>query len=231
MNIIMLGFLTLIRGRARCIANFSSLLRPEIQNNARSAVINRATRINRSQQIFSYASLGGLILACAAQSTFCQEDDSVHVPPFEESTLSFDHYNGVTLHLDRLKTDDTAFPNDLHEALNWWKAEGRKGIWIHCSTAKAHLVPVSSGYEVLTSEGPRSLIVSSNVSLHAALCRYGISISLREGRNVNTKPMAPRRRPVQATFRTNTPGWSWNACAASVGSIENVGSKGENRPR
>ena len=91
----------------------------------------------------------------ASSVAVCQEDDSVHVPPFEESMLTYDHYNGVTLHLDKLSdTSDSSssletFPKDLEEALNFWKAEGRKGIWVHCSTEQAHLVPVRTSLACL----------------------------------------------------------------------------------
>jgi hypothetical protein len=83
-----------------------------------------------------------MVASSSASVAFCQEDDSVHIPPFGESVLSYDHYNGVTMHLDKLDDDDATFPKKLKEAINFWKAEGRKGIWVHCSTDKAHLVPV-----------------------------------------------------------------------------------------
>ena len=69
-------------------------------------------------------------------------NDKVTVPPFEEDVLEYDHYNGVTLHLSRLDGDQVVFAEDLKQALDFWKAEGRKGIWIHVPTSKANLIPV-----------------------------------------------------------------------------------------
>jgi putative hydrolases of HD superfamily len=94
-------------------------------------------------------------------------DLNVKTPPFDESVLSYDHYNGVTLHLgdyvkwiqsqtgaeqDTRKTSsdtalsmqhDTAkFALDLETALEFWRAEGRKGIWIHAPPQTAEFIPV-----------------------------------------------------------------------------------------
>ena len=70
-------------------------------------------------------------------------NDKVTVPPFEEDVLEYDHYNGVTLHLSRLDAaDQVVFAEDLKQALDFWKGEGRKGIWIHVPTSKANLIPV-----------------------------------------------------------------------------------------
>lgn len=86
-----------------------------------------------------------------ASETLCQEDDSstLKLPPFDESVLTFDYYNGVTLHLDNLLSNDTVneeeeaatFAQNLHQAMNFWKAEQRKGIWVHVPASKSHLVP------------------------------------------------------------------------------------------
>lgn len=72
------------------------------------------------------------------------DNDGVLVPPFEEESLAFDHYNGVTLHLDKLSTPPSSdeFQADLEQALIFWKAEGRKGIWIHTPPSMAYLIPV-----------------------------------------------------------------------------------------
>lgn len=92
--------------------------------------------------------------------TLCQEDEnddsSLTVPPFDESVLAYDHYNGVTLHLDKLSTEATGNSEDesslfalkLKQAMEFWKAEQRKGIWVHVPTSKAHLVPhcVNEGF-------------------------------------------------------------------------------------
>jgi hypothetical protein len=92
----------------------------------------------------STALMSGASLAmCQAQD---DDDDDVVVPPFEEDSLAFDHYNGVTLHLDKLSAPPTSdtFQVDLEKALTFWKAEGRKGIWIHAPPSMAYLIPVRS---------------------------------------------------------------------------------------
>eukprot|EP00526_Cylindrotheca_closterium_P017189 CAMPEP_0113627560 /NCGR_PEP_ID=MMETSP0017_2-20120614/14276_1 /TAXON_ID=2856 /ORGANISM="Cylindrotheca closterium" /LENGTH=309 /DNA_ID=CAMNT_0000537825 /DNA_START=416 /DNA_END=1345 /DNA_ORIENTATION=+ /assembly_acc=CAM_ASM_000147 len=94
------------------------------------------------------------------QTTLCQGDgdsNTLTVPPFDESVLSYDHYNGVTLHLDKLSSNETTdneeesalFAQDLKQAMSFWKAEQRKGIWVHVPTSKAHLVPhcVKEGFD------------------------------------------------------------------------------------
>ena len=76
-------------------------------------------------------------------------------PPFDDSVLSYDHYNGVTIHLDKYhhqhqKSNDDDSGNDssgdnhlpteplfsqkLKEALQIWKAQGKKGIWINTNS-------------------------------------------------------------------------------------------------
>jgi hypothetical protein len=94
---------------------------------------------------------------CSAEEE--QEEAMLKVPPFDESSFTFDHYNGVTLHLDKLaNTYPTAridsssgenvnpacsFETDLKQALLFWKAQGRRGIWINVPPNMSHLVPVS----------------------------------------------------------------------------------------
>ena len=103
----------------------------------------------------------------------------VQQQPFPTHALEYDHYNGVTLHLDQLLVSTTPpsasssssltthdvgtvgeeagppppsalsrqvdeeeqFGRDLATALTIWKAEGRKGIWIHCPHQSASLIP------------------------------------------------------------------------------------------
>jgi 8-oxo-dGTP pyrophosphatase MutT (NUDIX family) len=68
--------------------------------------------------------------------------------------LEYDHYNGVTVHLERLPLvldDDDSSDNDsrldvfreaLRRQLQQWKAQGMRGVWIHVPTAKAAAVAV-----------------------------------------------------------------------------------------
>lgn len=80
--------------------------------------------------------------------SYCQgfeddETDEVAVQPFHEDVLEYDHYNGVIMHLDKLSAtyDPSQFGRDLTTALTMWKAEGRKGIWVHCPSDRASLIP------------------------------------------------------------------------------------------
>ncbi|CAJ1932384.1 unnamed protein product [Cylindrotheca closterium] len=103
----------------------------------------------------SWMTTAGLIMAlsstAAASQTLCQGDGDnsiLTVPPFDESVLIYDHYNGVTLNLEKLLSETTneeeesaLFAKNLEGAMKFWKAEQRKGIWVHIPTSKAHLVP------------------------------------------------------------------------------------------
>lgn len=85
--------------------------------------------------------------ASTTSLAYCQGEDEDYVsltePPFHEDVLSYDHYNGVTLDLHNLIPSEN-FKTDLETALTFWRAEGRKGIWIHAPTSRAHLVPVGT---------------------------------------------------------------------------------------
>jgi hypothetical protein len=93
---------------------------------------------------YAWFTAGLVMIGGGTSVALSQEgDDKVIVPPFEQSVLAYDHYNGVTLHLDKLEDNHASdlFAEKLKQALNFWKAEGRKGIWIHAPTDRAHLLP------------------------------------------------------------------------------------------
>ena len=100
--------------------------------------------------------------------TSCSTEDEtgveIQVPPFDESSLTYDHYNGVTLHLDKIlefykpsqdapinQIDASSFGDHLKQAIDFWKAEGRRGIWIQAPPEAAHLVPVSRNGDKMPS--------------------------------------------------------------------------------
>ena len=107
----------------------------------------------------------------SATTTYCDEgegegeNEPIHVTeiPFDESVLSHDHYNGVTIDLDKYhqndddkNTDDSSstsqqssFAMKLNDALVIWRAEGRKGIWIHANTKSSKYIPdcIDAGFE------------------------------------------------------------------------------------
>jgi len=103
-------------------------------------------------------------------TTLCEEiegkceSESIRVTeiPFDESVLSYDHYNGVSIHLDKYDQHDndgihddsstapqSSFATKLDDALTIWKAEGRKGIWIHANTESAKYIPdcIDAGFQ------------------------------------------------------------------------------------
>lgn len=115
--------------------------------------------------------LNTAVSSLSTNTTYCDEsesggeEESIHVTeiPFDESVLSYDHYNGVTIHLDKYHHNDDAneshddaspsrqnsFATKLNDALTIWKAEGRKGIWIHANTESAKYIPdcVDAGFQ------------------------------------------------------------------------------------
>jgi hypothetical protein len=71
-----------------------------------------------------------MVATSGSSFVYCQEgeggDDngSIQVPPFDESVLTYDHYNGVTLHLDKLAEEEvtpSAFLQSLKKALTFGK--------------------------------------------------------------------------------------------------------------
>jgi len=126
---------------------------------------------------FFSTALNTAVSSLSANTTYCEEsegdagDESVQVTeiPFDESTLSYDHYNGVTIDLDKYdeqnknKNDNytttansdsatpqqSTFAKKLNDALTIWRAEGRKGIWIHANAATAKYIPccIDAGFQ------------------------------------------------------------------------------------
>jgi 8-oxo-dGTP pyrophosphatase MutT (NUDIX family) len=81
-------------------------------------------------------------------TTTANDDDIVLAQPFTEDVLEYDHYNGVIVHLEKLPAviDPLQFGRDLATALTLWKAERRKGIWIHCPEQRAELIPYCTNH-------------------------------------------------------------------------------------
>jgi Nudix hydrolase domain len=103
-------------------------------------------------------------------TTYCEEEEQDVEVCFPMPLLTLDHYNGVIIHLDRmlaqessstdealdqdtidqrqlyqqLSQDPEAFLKVMETSLMKWKAQGKKGIWIHLPPAMAAVVPVSS---------------------------------------------------------------------------------------
>ena len=126
------------------------------------------------QRLSSFASgLNAAVTSISTENTTrcdgdeeASENETVHVMelPFDESVLTYDHYNGVTIHLDKYEqtngdgdencddsyeSKETLFAKQLNDALTIWKAEGRKGIWVHANTESAKYIPgcIEAGFQ------------------------------------------------------------------------------------
>jgi 8-oxo-dGTP pyrophosphatase MutT (NUDIX family) len=131
-----------------------------------SAPVAGSTSTTSRLSSFSMA-LNAVFSSLSTNTTSCaeSENESTHVTkiPFDETVLSYDHYNGVTIHLDKYdKNDDdennneesstsqqSSFATKLNDALTIWQAEGRKGIWIHTNTESAEYIPecINAGFQ------------------------------------------------------------------------------------
>jgi 8-oxo-dGTP pyrophosphatase MutT (NUDIX family) len=91
--------------------------------------------------------------------------------PFDESMLTYDHYNGIALDLGKYSTAESndfteeTFSKQLQEALTIWKMEGRKGIWIHIPAHASRYVHVciQQGFEyhkILREDAQQILVLS-----------------------------------------------------------------------
>ena len=66
--------------------------------------------------------------------------------PFSESSLRHDTYNGITIDLTTILSQETEskinteFEDMLGKALGIWKEEKRKGIWLKIPTSHSHLI-------------------------------------------------------------------------------------------
>ncbi|MGK3762569.1 MAG: ADP-ribose pyrophosphatase YjhB (NUDIX family) [Bacillariaceae sp.] len=157
--------------------SFSSLLL--LSSSASSLALKNVISSVSSSASVSQASASSLyatlINTLNANTTNCQEGENAvkkstntTQPPFDDSVLSYDHYNGVTIHLDkyhhqhqRSNNDDdssgnqlttaaaavtieieTLFSRKLKDALQIWKSEGKKGIWIHTNSETSKYIPI-----------------------------------------------------------------------------------------
>ncbi|VEU40448.1 unnamed protein product [Pseudo-nitzschia multistriata] len=130
-----------------------------------SAAAMRVSSISKA--LSSAATSAGVF---SSNVTECKESDAVEGQddeesvvvteiPFDESVLTYDHYNGVTINLEKYeenndgRADDDSlnlsFATKLNNALSIWKAEGRKGIWIHTNSQSAKYIPdcVEAGFQ------------------------------------------------------------------------------------
>jgi hypothetical protein len=191
-------FVSLVSSITHRIAAFSSVATRGLSRVSKPSIASSSSysRSNSRHASFAASWLTGLLaMTSGASVAFCREEDdaaaaaataaataaaSIEVPPFDETALTFDHYNGVTLHLDKLPLageDLAQFHNSLRKAMIFWKAEGRKGIWIHAPPTKAHLVPVRNGNtKIIGTLGPMEerRLSSSDSLLYLSILFYTI---------------------------------------------------------
>lgn len=120
------------------------------------------TSCKRTGRIFAVATLLASTAAAAAGSNgdlpvYCAADNI-----FPEESLTMDTYNGVILKIDYETTAaDGDFEQKLKAALEQWRTEGKRGIWIHIPTRFSHLVPIctSLGFDFHTCK-PGMLVLT-----------------------------------------------------------------------
>lgn len=79
---------------------------------------------------------------------------------FSEDCLEFDHYNGVTIHLNEQMNNE--FADALKEQLDVWKQEGKKGIWIHVHASESDKIPsiLTLGFKFHTVLSSSTLVLT-----------------------------------------------------------------------
>jgi len=79
------------------------------------------------------------------------KDQTITTTLFPEESLEYDHYNGVTVHVDErlLLSMEDNFAANLGRQLQVWRAEGKRGVWLHVPKPCAAVIPVATelGFE------------------------------------------------------------------------------------
>jgi 8-oxo-dGTP pyrophosphatase MutT (NUDIX family) len=181
-----------------CILVFASSVTTAWNFNWRSSSIRCAT--NRNYPYYRHfcetaiSSELATITPIIASTTIMAEDPNRTVPVLEtimfpESILTYDHYNGVTVHLDHIHHDDfslnaAAVQARLGNALAEWTKQGRKGIWIHLRNNQSELVPVvcNHGFQFHMVQQSSAVNCNSNILV---LSKWLLS-------NTNTPSRLPR---------------------------------------
>ena len=169
------AFSPMLRRRSRGLTSLNHRAAPlSSSGQSRRTVVGIASssRVNHrqsNQSIYQGALFASIFLSTSV--ALCQggrddvETDVLLIPPFDEDVLSFDHYNGVTLHLENMNWesfDPETFKKDLEQALEFWSMEGRKGVWIQCPPTCAEVVPIAIqlGFQFHFVRDHRTLIMS-----------------------------------------------------------------------
>mmetsp|Transcript_692 Transcript_692/g.1000 ORF Transcript_692/g.1000 Transcript_692/m.1000 type:complete len:411 (+) Transcript_692:64-1296(+) len=158
----------IIRSTTAAFATATRNTRPSFSIGTRSRTTNIIPKASNKKihQLRSFSTIllaaGGAVVtstnggnSSAMAATLCEPDEDGHdyeegaetiSMPFAEEVIHTDTYNGVTLFAEEIDSSHTSDPSifaeALQNALTIWKAEGRKGIWIHIPTSLSHLIPV-----------------------------------------------------------------------------------------
>ena len=116
-----------------------------------------------SFSISALASCGGDSDDTSSRDTSARDIlDPLHKPandvicPFPEESLRHDTYHGVTLNISKLingggessqLSDPMIFQRDLEKALQVWKGQSRRGIWLRIPTTHSHLIPSATNLD------------------------------------------------------------------------------------
>jgi len=172
-----------------------------------STALGAATRLSLSPNV-TYCKESGVVTNKGEGNENDNDNDkessSVVVTeiPFDESVLAYDHYNGVTIHLDKYdQTGDDYDDNDddslsssfaakLNDALAIWKAEGRKGIWIHTNAQSAKYIPdcMEAGFQfhkILPKKTSSDTGIGNDNDNHASKADEEVNNNNSNNNNIN----------------------------------------------
>lgn len=82
---------------------------------------------------------------------------------FPDEALQYDHYNGVTIHLDQLPPESSDdFANLLRTSLQTWRQQGRRGIWMHIDKSQSDKVheAILQGFDFHFVTDRRTLVLT-----------------------------------------------------------------------
>lgn len=105
-------------------------------------------RFNGTSVIAATSVVASVLIASSSirnDVTMCEKESKM---PFPEDCIVADAYNGVSIEVSTLpknQTSDAAiFRHSLSEAIEIWKSQEKRGIWLIIPTAYSHLIPVAT---------------------------------------------------------------------------------------
>lgn len=88
-------------------------------------------------------------------------DSTCHFPA---ESLRYDTYSGITIDTTKIPSDLTSdadvFGKALSDAMNFWKGEGKRGLWLLIPTSMSHLIPPCTklGFEFYFAQPGMSIL-------------------------------------------------------------------------